>query len=240
MERQIDDFFYDHGIAHEIEPPYPFDSEMNVGGYRADWKLSDGTFVEALGFTNDALYMAKAERKIALAARYHIPVITVSPNDIADLESIFAEWLPPGAARPAWTQLPKRPELPTKRPTLSAGRNGQNEANVLARKERLDRCRRAVEMQAGGSTRREIAEHLGVSVEVVKYLLRDGKFYANPQSDPDRLKMANKAAAARRNGTTRSEFCAAARLSNAKADEVWRDADVLFVADASDEPDLQP
>ena len=57
LERQIDDFFYDHGIEHETEPHYPFDPELNVTGYRADWKFPDGTFVEALGFPNDAAYM---------------------------------------------------------------------------------------------------------------------------------------------------------------------------------------
>ena len=39
LERQIDDFFHDNGIVHEPEPPYPFDAELNLNGYRADWKL---------------------------------------------------------------------------------------------------------------------------------------------------------------------------------------------------------
>ena len=93
LERQVDDFFHDHGIAHEPEPHYPFDAEHNPNGYRADWKLSDGTFVEALGFPNDPAYMAKAERKIELAARHRISIVTVTHADIDNLVAIFRKWL---------------------------------------------------------------------------------------------------------------------------------------------------
>ena len=70
---------------------------------------------------------------------------------------------------------------------MPALKNGQNAANALARAERVNRCRQAVGLQAGGATRKQIAEQLGVSALVVKSLLRDGKFYANPRSDPDRI-----------------------------------------------------
>jgi hypothetical protein len=93
LERQVDDFFHDHGLAHEPEPHYPFDAEHNPNGYRADWKLSDGTFVEALGFPNDPAYMAKAARKIELAARHRIPMVTVTHTDINQLAAIFKKWL---------------------------------------------------------------------------------------------------------------------------------------------------
>lgn len=95
LERQVDDFFYENGIQHESEPFYPFDSEMNLGGYRADWRLADGTFVEALGFTNNPVYMMKAEHKIRLAKRYRIPVVTVTEANLRELPAIFAKWLPP-------------------------------------------------------------------------------------------------------------------------------------------------
>lgn len=232
MERQIDDFFYDHGIAHEPEPLYPFDPHANVGGYRADWKLSDGTFVEALGFTNDSVYMEKAHRKIRLATRHQIPVVTVTHADIANLASIFAKWLPPEDARPTRTQLPPRPETLTKDTGSTDPQSAQNAANVRVRAERLDRCRRAVELQAGGATRKQIAEKLAVSALVVKSSLRDGKFYANPRSDPERFKLAKDAAAAQQRGLTRSEFRAAIGLTSGKADESWRDADVVFGRDA--------
>ena len=72
LERQIDDFFFEHGIAHHPEPHYPYDPDINPDGYRADWRLADGTYVEALGFTANPVYMAKAQRKIALAEQHQI------------------------------------------------------------------------------------------------------------------------------------------------------------------------
>ncbi|MBX7134081.1 MAG: hypothetical protein K1X67_15515 [Fimbriimonadaceae bacterium] len=235
LERQIDDFFFDHGIEHELEPFYPFDPDINPDGFRADWRLADGTFVEALGFTANPAYMAKAERKIDLASRHQIPVVTVTESDLRNLPNIFAKWLPPESDRPQRGELAPRPPrnntIVTTTGSASNGSgksSGQNASNSQARADRLDRCRRAVELQAGGATRRQIAEHLGVSNDVVPALLRDGKFYANPDSDQVRLSLAQKAAEARERGLTRSGFRDQARLSNAKADECWRDADVLF------------
>ncbi len=100
LERVIDDFFFDHGIAHEIEPAYPYDPELNRNGSLADWKLHDGTFVEALGFPNRTDYMAKAERKIRLADGHKIPLVTLTENDLNRLEKIFERWLPPTNAQP--------------------------------------------------------------------------------------------------------------------------------------------
>ena len=93
LERAVDDFFHDHGVAHEPEPHYPFDVEHNTNGFRADWKLCDGTFVEALGFPKDPAYMAKANRKIELAARHNIPVVTLTHADTPNLAEIFGKWL---------------------------------------------------------------------------------------------------------------------------------------------------
>jgi hypothetical protein len=93
LERQVDDFLHDNGIEHEPEPYYPYDPADNVNGCRADWKLSDGTFVEALGFTKDPAYMARARIKIALAERHGIPVVTVTHADLDKLAAIFEKWL---------------------------------------------------------------------------------------------------------------------------------------------------
>ncbi len=93
LERQVDDFFHDQGIAHDPEPNYPFDAEHNLNGYRADWKLADGTFVEALGFPKDPAYMSKADKKIQLAARYGISVVTVTHADLNKLAVVFKKWL---------------------------------------------------------------------------------------------------------------------------------------------------
>lgn len=93
LERVIDDFLSDHGIAHELEPMYPMDPELNRNGLRADWKLGDGTFVEALGFPNLDSYVEKVERKIELAARYEIPLIGITEADLGELSEIFKDWL---------------------------------------------------------------------------------------------------------------------------------------------------
>ncbi len=230
LERQIDDFFYEHGIAHQPEPHYPFDPDINPNGYRADWRLPDGTYVEALGFTANPAYMAKARRKIALANLHQIPVLTVTETDLPNLPTIFAKWLPSEGDRPRHTDLPARPEIAARKgkPTPGANAKGHNPPNAKVRSDRLERCRSAVELQAGGATRKQIAEHLGVHPEVVASLLRDGKFFANPTSDRSRLELAQSAVSARKRGLTRAVFREEEQLSNAKANECWRDADVLF------------
>ena len=93
LERVIDDFLSEHGIAHELEPSYPLDPELNKHGYRADWRLDDGTFIEAFGFPNRSTYVEKMERKIELAARYAIPLITLTQEDLGKLATIFGKWL---------------------------------------------------------------------------------------------------------------------------------------------------
>ncbi|MCV7281426.1 hypothetical protein H7J88_17455 [Mycolicibacterium flavescens] len=106
--------------------------------------------------------------------------------------------------------------------------DGRNVANTAVRAERLARCRQAVDLQLSGASRKQIGEQLGLSEEAVKALLRDGKFYAAPEADPDRLQLAKRAAAARADGLTRGAFSDQAGLSKGKADECWKDADVLY------------
>ncbi|MFF0817772.1 hypothetical protein ACFYVR_21800 [Rhodococcus sp. NPDC003318] len=236
LERQIDDFFFDHGVPHQPEPHYPFDPEINPNGYRADWKLADGTFVEALGFTTNTAYMDKAQRKIALAAKHQIPIVTVTVSDLPNLPTIFAKWLPQKDDQPRGAALPPRPAITIRRtkPTPGAKANGQNPTNTKLRADRLERCRRAVELQSGGATRSQISEHLGINPDGVASLLRDGKFFANPTSDSDRLMLAQSAASARKRRLTRAEFQDEEQLSTAKAKECWRDADVLFGTSVTD------
>lgn len=106
--------------------------------------------------------------------------------------------------------------------------DGRNAANHSVRADRLERCRTAVELQRSGATRKQIGEHLDVSEEGVKALLRDGKFYADPDTDPERLDLAKAAATARAQGLSRATFGDQAGLSKGKGDESWKDADVLF------------
>lgn len=106
--------------------------------------------------------------------------------------------------------------------------DGRNPVNDIVRTERLERCRQAVELQRDGVARRQIGERLGVSEETVKSLLRDGKFYDAPEGDPERLELAKRAAAARAKGLTRTVFGEQSSLTKGKADESWKDSDVLF------------
>ena len=62
--------------------------------------------------------------------------------------------------------------------------------NTAVRDERLARCREAVHLQRAGRTRRDIATSLGVSLDGVKALLKDGKFFEDPTVDVERLELA--------------------------------------------------
>lgn len=221
LERQIDDFLYDNGIEHEPEPDYPFHSERNTSGYRADWKLADGTFVEALGFTDNPDYMDKVQNKLNLAALSNIPVICITSADLPHLTSIFNAWLSPDQKRRESSELPPRPEWPQRKErTVSA--SGRNPTNDSARQARLERCQRAVELQDSGASRKEIADRLGTSAHGVKALLRDGRFYASPHSDRRRLDAARDAADERNRGLNRRQYRQMKMLTESKADETKR------------------
>jgi hypothetical protein len=69
--KAVDDFFHQYGVDHAREPLYPFDIQLNPNiRRRADWLLSDGTFVEMWGMPNDAAYATKMREKTELAARH--------------------------------------------------------------------------------------------------------------------------------------------------------------------------
>ncbi|MDP3953163.1 hypothetical protein [Microbacterium sp.] len=93
FERHIDDFMTHYDIAHNPEPQYPYDAGLNPAGLRADWQLADGTFVEALGLTGTSEYDQKVERKKALASRFNVPLLLITPADLGRLPHLFAPWL---------------------------------------------------------------------------------------------------------------------------------------------------
>ncbi|MFY1577425.1 hypothetical protein ACN26Z_21255 [Verrucosispora sp. WMMD703] len=93
FERHIDDFLHHRGIAHEVEPHYPRHHLLNTTGLRADWLLTDGTYVEALGMLEQDDYAAKVRRKIELADISGIRLVTVRPSDLTRLPEIFADWI---------------------------------------------------------------------------------------------------------------------------------------------------
>lgn len=226
-EKGVCDFLHMHQIPHEREPRYPVDPTLNAAGMRrADWLLADGTFVELWGLPNDPAYAERMATKRRLAHKLGINLLELTAADLPHLPAIFAPWLPAGADASRWAWSPLVP--PTATPRRSKGDNrGRNETNRATRKERLARCEQAVKAQQQGATRQAIAQALGVSTETVKILLRDGKFYANPATDPDRHQLAKAAIAARRAHQTRAQFRAEHSLTAAKATEAWKDADAL-------------
>jgi hypothetical protein len=92
---------------------------------------------------------------------------------------------------------------------------------------RGERGQQALAMQRAGSSRAEIAAALGVGPDTVKSLLRDAKFYENPESDPSRFALARHARQARDAGATRDRFQSDQGLSPGKSTEAWRDAAML-------------
>ncbi|MFJ4584650.1 hypothetical protein [Streptomyces echinatus] len=98
FERHVDDFLHHWGVAHEPEPSYPRHPELNTTGLRADWRLADGTFVEALGLMTQEAYAAKVARKRKLARHHGLRLVTVTAEDLDRLPEIFADWLPDGSA----------------------------------------------------------------------------------------------------------------------------------------------
>jgi hypothetical protein len=92
---------------------------------------------------------------------------------------------------------------------------------------RAERGKQALDMQRTGSSRVDIAGALGVGLETVKSLLRDAKFYENPESDPSRLALAREARQARSTGVTRDRFQGDRHLTPGRSTEAWRDAAML-------------
>lgn len=93
LERVIDDFFSANGVAHETEPPYPYDVALNQHGLRADWSLADQTMVEAAGLMASPDYAAKIERKRLLAEQHGIELIVLEEQDLPNLKEIFSSHL---------------------------------------------------------------------------------------------------------------------------------------------------
>lgn len=94
FERHVDDFLHHRGVVHEPEPHYPRHPELNTTGLRADWRLADGTFVEALGLMERQEYAAKVARKRELARLAGLRLVTVTAQDLHRLPEVFADWLP--------------------------------------------------------------------------------------------------------------------------------------------------
>lgn len=70
-ELRVDDWLHAHGLAHELEPRYPFDQR-----YRADF-LVQGTFIEVWGVTNNPRYKQRRQWKVEQCARHGLPLIQI-------------------------------------------------------------------------------------------------------------------------------------------------------------------
>ncbi|MFZ5904507.1 MAG: hypothetical protein ACOYZ8_13255 [Chloroflexota bacterium] len=92
-ERSIDDWLTKQGISHQIEPHWPRDPTLNPGGrFRADWKLSDGTFVEYAGLNSED-YLLKMKKKRELASKTGLKLIVLFPEDLQRLNVVFKPWI---------------------------------------------------------------------------------------------------------------------------------------------------
>lgn len=93
FERAIDDHLFASGIEHDVQPSWPFHATLNPFALRrADWRLADGTMVEAAGMMEDLRYAAKIDEKRQLAEELGIPLLIITPKDLPRLAVIFAPW----------------------------------------------------------------------------------------------------------------------------------------------------
>jgi hypothetical protein len=89
FERAVDDYLTLAEIAHEVEPPCPKHAVFNPGRLRADWRLSDGTFVEAAGLMSDPAYAQKMRKKTNLASALGLSLIVITPDDLPFLDALI-------------------------------------------------------------------------------------------------------------------------------------------------------
>lgn len=90
LEKSIDDWLTRHGIDHECEPHWPAHPVHNPSGRkRADWLLSDGTYVECAGMIDNPDYAVKIASKRELASELGIYLLVIGPTDMHRLDAIF-------------------------------------------------------------------------------------------------------------------------------------------------------
>lgn len=89
FELAIDDHLSASGIAHEIEPVYPWHRTLNTSGQRrADWLLPGRVLVEAVGMDDEA-YLGRLREKAELAKLSGFRLICIYPQQLDDLADIF-------------------------------------------------------------------------------------------------------------------------------------------------------
>lgn len=74
-----------------------------------------------------------------------------------------------------------------------AGRTSGHPSNEQSALNRAERALEMAQLQQHGCTRRQVADRFDVSIDTVKFSLKDGRFYLDPRSFPDRLQAAREA-----------------------------------------------
>lgn len=92
-EAIITNFFIDKGIEYIKNQPYSNYIESVVTNKTVDWILKDGTFVEYFGLPKKKYYAEKMIIKIKTCENNNIHLISLLPEDIKNLETIFKEYL---------------------------------------------------------------------------------------------------------------------------------------------------
>jgi len=86
-EKAICDWFYSHGVEHDVEPSWPKHPELNPSGMmRADWAVGD-VYIEFAGLMGAKEYREKMERKSKLAMETGIRLMVLAPEDLPRLDS---------------------------------------------------------------------------------------------------------------------------------------------------------
>lgn len=89
-EQFIDNYLFSLGHKPHKEPKYPFHSVYNPRTLlRADWLL-EGKFIEYFGLKGEINYDIKTSKKINLCAEMGLDLITIYPDDLANLDKIFS------------------------------------------------------------------------------------------------------------------------------------------------------
>lgn len=90
LELAVDDYLDAAGLVHEVEPEWPWHAQLNPSGRRrADWRLADGTLIEAAGLMDDASYATKMAEKVELASALGTRLVVITPEDLPHLPDLI-------------------------------------------------------------------------------------------------------------------------------------------------------
>jgi len=110
---------------------------------------------------------------------------------------------------------------------LAADPEGGKDYHDRMARERVDRALRATRPQEESLSRKEIRVDLNCGQEAVKALLRDGRFYRDPQADQHRLDIALRARNLLADGVVKDKIAAALNLTTPATIRACRDAFAL-------------